>query len=144
MVEIEHLTVLFHQCRSAEYRLGNRNIVVKIALPKFQTQKFECLRLFRGFAFGLGCSSNSIAPAAWFDKIRRCLKQLDCIQNLVGRFHYSEVDVLGTSINRLLKLATKESIVVKQVQDTEPENTRRGHCTLIVMSNLNGWQGGCN
>ena len=55
--------------------------------------------------------------------------QMDCIQDFEGEdFNYTEVDVLGASINRLLKRASQESIEVHAnlAPDVEPDSLIRG------------------
>ena len=130
--EIEHYDrFILPSVAQVEYRLGNRSIIVSNCLTPISDTK---VRMFTVVSVKVRVWTWLLRPIVLPFALRvvrqdqKMLKtQLDCIQEFGGEdFNYSEVDVLGTSINRLLKLASKDSIVVEQVQESEPENIRRG------------------
>ena len=130
--EIEHFDrFILPSIAQVEYRLGGRNIIVSNFLTPISDLK---VRMFTIISIKLRVWTWLLRPFVMPFALRvvrqdqKMLKtQLDCIQEFGGEhFNYTEVDVLGASINRLLKRAVNENIVVVQEQDSPPEAVRRG------------------
>lgn len=132
--EIEHYDrFILPSIAQVEYRLGSRNIVVSNFLTPVSDTK---IRMFTVVAVKVKVWTWLLRPIVLPFALRVVRQdqvmlktQMDCIQDFEGEdFNYTEVDVLGASINRLLKRASQESIEVHAnlAPDVEPDSLIRG------------------
>ncbi len=130
--EIEHYDrFILPSIAQVEYRLEDRNIVVSNCLtPISDTQ----VRMFTVVAVKIRVWTWLLKPIVLPFALRvvrqdqdMLERQLGCIEDFGGEaFNYTEVDVLGSSISRLLKRASQESIAVQSHPEGEPDSVLKG------------------
>ena len=131
--EIEHFDrFILPSVAQVEYRLEDRNIVVSNCLTPISD---TMVRMYTVVAVKVRVWTWLLKPFVLPFALRvvrqdqKMLEtQLQCIQDFGGEaFNYTEVDVLGSSISRLLKRASQQSIVVSEAPPTsEPDAVLTG------------------
>ena len=131
--EIEHYDrFILPSIAQVEYRLGDRNIVVSNCLTPITD---TLVRMHTVVAVKIRVWTWLLKPFVLPFALRVVKQdqvmlktQLDCIEDFGGEaFNYTEVDVLGSSISRLMKRASTEAIAVHNTPSTsEPESVLKG------------------
>ncbi len=131
--EIEHYDrFILPSIAQVEYRLGDRNIVVSNCLTPITD---TLVRMHTVVAVKIRIWTWLLKPFVLPFALRVVKQdqvmlktQLDCIEDFGGEaFNYTEVDVLGTSISRLMKRASKEQIEVSSTpSDSTPTSVVKG------------------
>ena len=131
--EIEHYDrFILPSIAQVEYRLGDRNIVVSNCLTPITD---TLVRMHTVVAVKIRIWTWLLKPFVLPFALRVVKQdqvmlktQLDCIEDFGGEaFNYTEVDVLGTSISRLMKRASKEPLEVSSTPpDSEPSSVLKG------------------
>lgn len=131
--EIEHYDrFILPSIAQVEYRLGARNIVVSNCLTPITD---TLVRMHTVVAVKVRIWTWLLKPFVLPFALRVVKQdqvmlktQLDCIEDFGGEaFNYTEVDVLGSSISRLMKRASSEQIPVQNTSpDCEPSSVLKG------------------
>lgn len=130
--EVEHFDrFILPSIAQVEYKLGDRNIVVSSALRPISDTE---VRLYAVVAVKLRIWAPLLRPFVLPFAIqvlrqdqKMLAKQQQCIADFGGEnFNYTEVDVLGPSIMRLLKRASQENMVLYTEDTEEPETVLKG------------------
>jgi len=131
--EIEHFDrFILPSIAQVEYRLEDRNIVVSNCLTPISDTE---VKMYTVVAVKVRVWTWLLKPLVLPFALRVVKQdqemldtQLACIEDFGGEaFNYTEVDVLGSSISRLLKRASQEAIPVSPIPtEQEAESVLRG------------------